>query len=105
ITKVNAKVSFDGMRAKDALATQVVNNFLDYVACGITNIVNTFQPEILCVGGGISKEGETLLQPVRERLDKEEYNRTGTRRTKLVTALLRNDAGIIGAALLGTQKR
>lgn len=103
LSRVNAKTAFDGMRAGDELATQVVHNFVEYVACGITSVINIFQPEILCIGGGISREGETLLAPIREYVDREEYAREGMRRTKIVAAQLCNDAGIVGAASLGMQ--
>ncbi len=105
INRVNAKTAFDGMRAGDELATQVVNNFLEYVGCGITSVINIFQPEILCIGGGISREGEALLAPVRAYVDKEEYAREGDRRTKIVAAKLNNDAGVLGAATLGMQNQ
>ena len=101
--RVNAKTAFDAMRAGDALGTQVVQNFVEYVACGLTNLINIFQPEIICIGGGVSKEGDTLLAPVQAVVDQEDYAREGMRRTKIVTAKLRNDAGIIGAAGLATQ--
>lgn len=102
-SRINAKTAFDGMRAGDPLATDIVNNFIEYVACGITNIINIFQPEIICIGGGVSKEGETLLAPIRRYVDKEDYARAGLKRTQIVTAQLRNDAGIVGAASLGQQ--
>lgn len=105
INKVNAKTAFDAMHAGDPLATQLVHTFLEYVACGITSVINIFQPEILCVGGGVSKQGEALLGPIREYVDKEEYARNGDRRTKIVTAKLNNDAGIVGAASLGMQNQ
>lgn len=102
--KINAKTAFDGMRAGDVLATDLVNNFVAYVACGITNVINIFQPEIICIGGGVSKEGDALLGPIQAYVDKEDYARDGMKRTKIVAAQLRNDAGIVGAACLGNQK-
>ena len=103
IENVNAKTAFDAMRMGDELATQIINTFIEYVACGITNVINIFQPEIICIGGGVSKEGELLLGPIRKHIDKEDYARGLDKRTKIVTAQLMNDAGIIGAALLGRQ--
>ena len=55
---------------------------------------------VLCIGGGICNEGETLLAPVREYVDREQYGGAKVR-TKICKAQLGNDAGIIGAALLG----
>lgn len=103
LRKVNAKTAFDGMRAGDALAKELVNRFIEYVACGLTNVINVFQPEIICIGGGVSREGETLLAPLRKLVDEEDYARNSEHRTKIVVAQLHNDAGIIGAASLGSQ--
>ncbi len=97
---VSGRTAFDAMRAGDQAAQEVVEKFAEGLACGITNIVNIFQPEILTVGGGISAEGETLLAPVRAILEKEQYSRVCQKKTVLKKAELGNDAGIIGAALL-----
>lgn len=105
LEKVNAKTAFDAMRAGDAVAKKVVGAYLEYVACGITNIINIFQPEVICIGGGVSKEGETLLQPIRDYVDTEDYARGGEKRTRIETAQLFNDAGIVGAAMLGMQEQ
>ncbi len=98
--KAGGRTAFDAMRAGDAAGRAVVDRYLAYLACGIINIVNSFQPEVLCIGGGISNEGETLLAPVRAILDREEYARSLRRRTRLVRAQLGNDAGLYGAAAL-----
>lgn len=100
LDKVDGRTAFDAMRAGDEAANRVLEKFFRYLACGITNMVNIFQPEILSVGGGISAEGETLLAPVREILEKEQYARSCKNKTVLKKAQLGNDAGIIGAALL-----
>ena len=98
---VSGRTAFDGMQAGDAAAKEVVDNYIRYLACGITNMVNIFQPEVLCVGGGVCNQGENLLGPVRAIVAAEQYNRTGKKQTEIVTAQLGNDAGIIGAAFLG----
>lgn len=101
IEKVNGKTSFDAMRKGDKSASAVVSEYISYLACGITNFINIFQPEVLSIGGGISKEGETLLKPLREIVEKEQYSRHCDKKTLIKTAELGNDAGIIGAASLG----
>lgn len=101
---VNAKTAFDAMRAGDALGKQVVENWIEYVACGIANVVNTFEPEVICIGGGVSKEGETLLGPVRAIVEQETKNITTGKFPAIVPCVLRNDAGVIGAAALGDAK-
>ncbi|MBQ8683643.1 MAG: ROK family protein [Clostridia bacterium] len=100
-TAVNGLTAFDGMRQGDPAATAVVDTYIRYVACGLINMINIFQPEVICIGGGICHEGETLLAPLRRLADIEDFNRNGARRTEIKTAQLGNDAGIIGAAFLG----
>lgn len=97
---VDGRTSFEAMAAGDETAKAVVAQYQEYLADGLTSIINIFQPEVLCVGGGICNQGETLLAPVRAIIDKEDYARNSQRRTKVVRAALGNDAGIIGAALL-----
>ncbi len=102
IGKVNGRTAFDGMRKNDKTASDAVGEYIGYLACGITNIVNIFEPEILSIGGGISNEGDTLLNPLKKLVEMEQYPaKTDIVKTKLVIARLRNDAGIIGAAMLG----
>ena len=98
--KVSGRTAFDAMRRKDAEGKRVVDTYIKYVAAGLTNLVNIFQPEILCIGGGICNEGETLLRPLRRYIESERYSVYSTVQTKLVKAELGNDAGIIGAAIL-----
>ena len=97
---VNGKTVFDALDQGDPTAKQVFDSFVENLACGITSIINIFQPEVLCVGGGISNQGERLLAPVRAIVDREDYARDSARRTRIVRATLGNDAGIIGAAML-----
>jgi glucokinase len=89
------------MRAGDKSAKEVVDKYITYLAAGITNIINIFQPDILCIGGGVCNEGDPLLLPVKELVKKEVYTRSLTKNTEIVIAELGNDAGIIGAAFLG----
>ncbi len=102
LDRVSGRTAFDAMRAGDKAGKEVVDTYIEYLGYGLTSIINTFQPEILCVGGGICNEGETLLTPLRKYIQENAFgfnllNNT----TKLVTAALGNDAGIIGAAMLG----
>lgn len=99
--KVTARTSFDAMRAGDKSAAEVVDKYIKYLAAGITNIINIFQPDVLCIGGGVCNEGDPLLLPVKEIVKKEVYTRTLEKNTEIVIAKLGNDAGIIGAAFLG----
>lgn len=101
IDKVNGRVSFDAMRLGDETASKVVNQYIKYVAIGTVDLINIFQPDIFCIGGGISNEKEQLLDLLKPHIDKEDYSRYNKVRTKIVIAELKNDAGIIGASMLG----
>lgn len=100
LENVDGKTAFDGMRADDDAAKKVVETYIEYLGCGLTNIVNTFQPELLLIGGGVSKEGENLTKPLEEFIKRESYCIDPNRSTKLDICKLGNDAGIIGAANL-----
>ncbi|WHH56911.1 ROK family protein [Petroclostridium sp. X23] len=98
--KVRGKTAFDAAKAGDPIGQKVVDNYISYLAIGITNVINIFQPEVLLIGGGICKEGDYLLNPLREQVAQEVYSRD-IAQTQIKTAQLGNDAGIIGAAMLG----
>ncbi|MBQ6266737.1 MAG: ROK family protein [Clostridia bacterium] len=100
IDAVSGRTAFDAMRLGDAAAKEVVDRYIYYVATGIINIINALQPEIICVGGGIGHEGETLLEPLRRHVKRERYSLYAKKQTVLMSAELGNDAGIFGAALL-----
>lgn len=97
---LDARIIFDAMAQNDSLAFEIFERYCRYLACGMTNLINIFQPEILCVGGAISAQGERLLAPVREIIMSENYSRYMDINTKIMTSTLGNDAGIIGAGLL-----
>lgn len=100
IEKAGGRTAFDAMRAGDEIGTQVVDNYIKYVAIGTVNVINGFQPEMLCFGGGICNEGDTLLNPIREYVAKWRYSKQQEKQTEICRATLGNDAGIIGAALV-----
>ena len=101
ISQINGKTAFDAMRAGSKAGAEVVNKYINYLGCGLTNFINIFQPEMLLIGGGISKEGETLLEPLRKILAVETYGSSmDAPKTKIGVCTLRNDAGTIGAANL-----
>ena len=100
VENAGGRTAFDAMRIGDKWGTEVVNNYIRYIAVGTTNIVNIFQPEMICFGGGICNEGETLLAPIREHVARERYSKKQEVQTEICRATLGNDAGIIGAACL-----
>ena len=99
--KVSGRTAFDGLRAGDAAAKEVVDMYVTYLASGLASMINIFQPEVLSIGGGISGEGQFLLDLVTPIVTNEMYGGDFIKPTKIVIAELGNDAGIVGAAFLG----
>ncbi|MCL1858362.1 MAG: ROK family protein [Oscillospiraceae bacterium] len=99
--EVSGRTAFIAAKQGDKAALEVVEEYIDYLVCGISNIINIFQPEILCIGGGVCNEGEYLTKPLIEKVNKEQYTRDNKKKTQIKIAALGNDAGIIGAAVLG----
>ncbi len=99
--KVSGRTAFDAMRKGDPVGKEIVDRYIGYLACGLVNIINIFQPEVLCIGGGICREGSTLLDPLNVYIERERYSKYSKHQTRLCVATLGNDAGIIGAACLG----
>lgn len=97
--KFSGRTAFLAAKDGDKAAQEVVDNYVKYVGCGIANMINIFQPEVLVVGGGVANEGDNLLNPVREYVKKETYAKD-IKACRIEKAYLGNDAGIIGAALL-----
>jgi glucokinase len=98
--KISARTAFIAARQGDEAGKQVVDFYIKALACGITNVINTFQPDCLCIGGGVCNEGDYLLLPLRKLVAEEVYTKGGDKNTEILICKLGNDAGIIGAALV-----
>ncbi len=96
--RINGRTAFECAKRGDQAAKEVKEQYIRYVAEGVCNFVNIFQPEMLVIGGGISKEGDELLIPIRKFVKEYDYNKDEPR-TEIRIAKLFNDAGIIGAAM------
>ena len=99
--KVSGRTAWEAMRKGDKAGKEVVDTYVKYVSEGLVNIVNIFQPSVIAIGGGVSKEGDNLLNPVKEYMADKCYAAGLVKPVEIVTAQLGNDAGIIGAAFLG----
>lgn len=97
---VDGKTAFDAMEQGDTAAKMVVDRYIEYIAVGIANVVNAFQPDMVCIGGGVSKQGDVLIKPIKQFVNGENFARNVTKDVVIKTATLGNDAGIIGAAYL-----
>ncbi len=102
IKNISGRTAFDASRKGDKAAKEIVDEYIYYLATGVANMINIFQPEVLCIGGGVCGEGDYLLKPLLELVRQEEYgSKQRTQFTEIKIAELGNDAGIIGAGLLG----
>ena len=99
--RISGKTACDAMRAGDEAAKEVYDKYVKYLAAGITNMVNIFQPEVVSLGGGVSNEGQSLIDAIAPIIHKEQYG-SGflPKLVDLRIAELGNDAGMIGAAMM-----
>ena len=101
---IDGRAVFAAAKAGDETAARVLDEFITDLAEGVTNIINVLQPELLCIGGGLSGAGAQLLDPLRKKVAPMIYSRYSRRNTRLELASLGNAAGIIGAAGLDRQE-
>ena len=99
---VEGRTAFQAAEAGDETALEVCRNYVNYLAGGLTSLINILRPEAVAIGGGVAAAPERLLlEPLREAVAKESFSRHGGRITKVLRAERGNDAGSIGAAMLG----
>lgn len=84
----------------DHTAKEVVDWYVNYLACGLINLANIFRPEVIMLGGGVSAQGERLTAPLQAIMDRELFGGEGHAPVKILTASLGNKAGALGAAAL-----
>lgn len=94
---VSGRTVFDAAERGDLQAVKVIDEYTGYLACGLGNLINGLQPEVISIGGGIAKQGEKLLAPLREKIQSEVYK--GIKIPQMVTCTLGYKAGLIGAAM------
>lgn len=103
IENVNGKTAFDGLAAGDKTAEKVIKNYIGWLAEGIANLANVFRPNAIVLGGGVCAAGDTLLTPLKRKVNRLLYGGTKYAPVKLMIAQLGNDAGLVGAAHLAQQ--
>lgn len=102
--KQDAKTVFDAARQGDLLGKIIVDRVINALAIGITNFVHIFNPEIVVVGGGVSRAGNILFEPLREKV--EHFVMPSFKGTyKIVQSPLVEEAGILGAASVVLQNQ
>ena len=99
IENINAKIVFDAFRENDLVAVETINRFKNYLAKAMGSMINTLDPDIISIGGGVSRASDIILDDIKDLVRKyivyknEEF-------ADIVCATLGADAGIIGAAFL-----
>ena len=104
--RVSGQSAFIAARRGCTVGQMVCDQYIESLAVGIINLVNIYQPDALAIGGGVSNEEDSqLLLPLRRLVEQESIPCAPERRTRIVKAELGTQAGLIGAALLGKNKR
>ncbi len=97
---MNAKIVIDSAREGDETALKIFDKYIYYLAMGIITMINSFDPEIIAIGGGVSRAGDFLMDALRKKVQKHIFYKE-LPYARIELAELGNDAGIIGAAMLG----
>lgn len=97
---ITAKTVIDLAKAGDPDAARLFDNYVEHLCVGLVNLINLYDPEIIALGGGVSHAGQFLLDAVNAKLPDFVFYKTMPY-AKIELARLGNDAGIIGAAMLG----
>lgn len=84
----------------DRSARRIVDWYLKYLACGITNVANVFRPQIILIGGGVSAQGSRLTIPLQKLVNEELFGGTDYAPVRIECASLGNRAGGYGAVAL-----
>ena len=97
--KIEARTVIDAARENDPVAVRVYNQYISYVAQAVASVVNLLDPEVIVIGGGVSKAGDFLMEPIRREYPQYVlFNDQPMPEVKL--AVLGSRAGVIGAAML-----
>lgn len=98
--KINAKIIFDAAKEGDQLGKETVDRMIKYLSIGIINVCNILDPDIIAIGGGVSKAGDYLIDRLKTEVGKMFFT-PNIKYGDIVLAQLGNEAGILGAAFLG----
>ena len=99
VDAVTGKTPFD-YAPIDAYAKEVVDSYIEHLACGLINYANIFRPEVILLGGGVCAQGDNLIKPLQAIMNKEIYAGDKGPCVPILIAELENSAGLLGAAAL-----
>ena len=103
IETITAEKVSEAAQQGDALAQEVIARAMTYLGIGMVNLVNIFNPEMIVVGGGLSKMGNLLFDPVRQVVKDRAFPLLA-QAVRVVPAKLGDDAGILGAAIFASEE-
>lgn len=94
--KLTSELIFNEAKKGDKLSLEIVHETAEYLGIGLANLVNILNPEIIILGGGVSRSGEILFKPTLKELKKRAFLR-GVEHLKVLPSKLGNQAGILGS--------
>ena len=100
IQAITAKHVIDLAKAGDPDCSKLFDDYIHHLCVGLVNLINLYDPEVIALGGGVSHAGQFLLDAIRAKLPEMVFFKTMPY-ARIELATLTNDAGIIGAAMLG----
>lgn len=98
--KITGRTAFDLAKKGDEGAQRVLDIWIEDVANGVVDMINIFQPDEIVIGGAISAEGDTLINPIREYANSHAFCADTIGIPEISASTIGGDAGIIGAAFL-----
>jgi len=99
LDNVTGKTAFD-YQDGDPYAKEVVDRYIEMLACGITNFANIFRPQAVILGGGVCAQGDSLVKPLQAIVDRDIFAGALGPQVPIVIAELGNSAGLLGGAAL-----
>lgn len=101
---IDGQTAFLAKEMGDHAGSEVVKTYIKYLACGVANVINIFFPEVVAFSGGVAKQGEALLEPLRKEVERLDFGRAYVKKfTRLTECTLGYQSGVIGAAILAKQ--
>lgn len=99
LESINSYKMFEILESKEKQeeVNEIIDRYINYLSVGLTNIINIFEPDAICIGGSFTYYAPIFMEKLKEKL-KEAYK--GRNIPEIITAKYENDAGIIGASML-----